>query len=153
MTELHIKGMSDYSVFKLLDRFINNLKTKIMELKSYGKELILDLHNTDPRRMTQRKLKEFLKDLCKQIGMEPMKFHAWEYDDEQEYHNAPPHLKGVSAVQFISTSNITIHALDDLRQIYINVFSCKSFESSLVKRICFNHFGGHIANATTLTRI
>ena len=39
-----------------------------------------------------------------------------------------PHTKGTSAVCFILTSTIVIHTLDLLRAVYVNIFSCKSFD-------------------------
>ena len=42
-----------------------------------------------------------------------------------------PHTKGTSAVCFILTSSIVIHTLDILKAVYINIFSCKAFDSDL----------------------
>jgi S-adenosylmethionine/arginine decarboxylase-like enzyme len=53
-----------------------------------------------------------------------------------------PHLKGTSAIQFITTSNITIHTLDLLGAVYLNIFSCKEFEAEVVKEFSENWFKG-----------
>ena len=122
-------------------------------MSTYGKELILDLHNCKFERVTQDYLTCFLEELVARIGMQAEKLTFWEYDDEEEYHNASPHLKGISGVQFISTSNITIHALDEMKRVYLNIFSCKDFKSSIVKEYAIEYFQGTIVNATAITRI
>ena len=122
-------------------------------MNNYGKELILDLHDCSFTRVTQEYLTTFLKELVKRIDMEAELLTFWEYDNDDEYNKAPAHLKGISGVQFISTSNITIHALDELKRVYLNVFSCKSFSSSIVKAFAVAYFGGEIINAVAITRI
>ena len=122
-------------------------------MENYGKELALDLHNCNPEKFNEEDLTKFFIELCDFIGMQRAPLHFWAYEDPEEKAAAPPHLKGTSAVQFISTSNITIHALDDLKAVYLNIFSCKSFKSSAVKEFCEKWFEGEIINATALTRI
>ena len=122
----------------------------------YGKELILDIHNCncDSGEFSRGNIKRFMKQLCLMINMERHDLCFWDYKGQpEEYAKAPPHLKGTSAVQFISTSNITIHTLDEMRRVYLNIFSCKSFKSSVVKEVALNFFGGEIVNATAITRV
>ena len=108
----------------------------------YGWELTLDMHNCDPTVFNQTQLRLFFKTLCEKIGMVQADLHFWDYEDDPEAkRRAPPHLKGTSAVQFIETSSVTIHALDDLRCVYLNVFSCKSFDPEAVKTLCRDWFG------------
>ena len=122
-------------------------------MKAYGKELILDLHNCDSSKFNEVDLTKFFAELCDLIGMSAEQLNFWVYDDPIEKAAAPPHLKGTSGVQFISTSNITIHALDDMKCVYLNIFSCKSFKSTIVKEFCEAWFDGDIVNAVALTRI
>ena len=122
-------------------------------MKNYGKELILDLHDCGFERVTKEYLTAFLKGLVEEIDMSAELLTFWEYETEEEWEESPAHLKGISGVQFISTSNITIHALDELKRVYLNVFSCKSFSSSAVKEYAVEYFGGKIINAVALTRI
>lgn len=97
----------------------------------YGMELVLDLHGCDHTRFTRERLEEFFNLLCFQLGMAKGPSHFWDYGgDAAAKAAAPPHLKGISAVQFIYTSNITIHTLDDLHRVYLNIFSCKEFNIS-----------------------
>jgi len=95
-------------------------------MQMYGKELILDIHECNINMFTREKLCEFFEILCDKIDMERCDLYFWDYDDcPEEYKKASDHLKGRSAIQFISTSNITVHTLDVLKKVFINIFSCK----------------------------
>ena len=121
---------------------------------NYGKELILDIHDCSGYNFDRSSLKEFFIELCDLINMERCDLHFWDYDGEpEEYDKAPAHLKGRSAVQFISTSNITIHTLDEMKRVYLNIFTCKSFDPGIVIAFCENHFDGQAVNSTMVTRI
>ena len=119
----------------------------------YGQECIVDVHDT--RRFFNREgIREFCIDLCKLLGMEPEDLVFWDYEGEpEEYERAPVHLKGTSAVQFIKTSNITIHALSEMARFYLNVFSCKPFDSMAVVDFTLNWTRGRLVNLVTLTRV
>ena len=98
-------------------------------MKTYGKELIIDIHDCDTANFTRKGLDKFFKELCRKIDMQMGERFFWDYEGEpEEYKKAPAHLKGISAVQFIMTSNITIHTLDELQRVYLNIFSCKDFK-------------------------
>lgn len=121
--------------------------------KSYGKELILDLHNCDPKKFNRRIIKKFFKDLCELIDMQRCDLHWW--DDvgvPKEKRDTLPHLKGTSAIQFIVTSNITIHTLDILKNVYLNIFSCKDFDSKKAAEFSRKFFKGKIVSQTTIER-
>ena len=110
-------------------------------MKNYGKELILDLHKCDPRTFNRKSIEDFFKTLCKHIDMERCELFWW--DDEglpPEECQTEPHLKGTSAVQFIMTSNITIHTLDIMERVYLNIFSCKDFNENFVEGWAMNWF-------------
>ena len=126
---------------------------KTIKVKSYGKELILDIHNCNPKVFQRDSVEYFLKYLCDEIDMERCDLHFWDYQDEpEEYKNAPDHLKGISCIQFITTSNITIHTLDVLKKVFLNVFSCKDFDSDRVVEISLKFFNGTIKNKTEIIR-
>ncbi len=95
---------------------------------AYGHELIVDLHGCHGGPFGREHLDRYFFELCDLIDMERHDFHFWDYDDGEERAAAPVHLAGITAVQFISTSNITVHTLDKLRAVYINIFSCKEFD-------------------------
>lgn len=119
----------------------------------YGWELILDLHECEHLPTTREQLREFMTTMCNMISMEAEDLHFWDYaDTPEEYEAAPAHLAGISAVQFISTSNITLHTVDKMKQVYINIFSCKSFDAYLAAEFCACWFGGRIAGQHLIVR-
>lgn len=123
-------------------------------MKDYGKELILDLHNCKPELFTRKHLKIFFKELCDVIDMERCKLTWW--DDKYTLpwqKETEPHLVGTSAVQFIKTSNVTIHTLPLMKRVYINIFSCKYFDELVAKDYCRAYFYGKIIQAITVRRI
>ena len=92
----------------------------------YGIELILDLHGCDVVKFTRPSITEYFEKLCVLIDMQREDLHFW--DDvglSEEDKQTSPHTQGTSAVQFILTSSIVIHTLDQLQAVYINIFSCK----------------------------
>jgi S-adenosylmethionine decarboxylase len=126
-------------------------------MDTYGKELILDLHDCKPDkdgRFTRGLIEVFMEELCDAIDMERHDLHFWDYEgEEDEYQEAPTHLRGTSAIQFITTSNVTIHTLDDMRRVYLNIFSCKDFDAEVAKRKAVDMFGGKIVQAKEMNRI
>jgi len=121
---------------------------------SYGFELVLDLHRCDPARFTRFNIEQFFISLCVQIDMKRCDMHFW--DDvgiPEEEQQTDPQLKGTTAVQFMLTSNITIHTLDLLGKVFLNVFSCKSFEQQTVERHALHFFGGEIVGRTMIERL
>ncbi len=120
---------------------------------SYGQELILDVHYCNSKKFTRNNLKQFFILLCKEIDMERCDLHFWDYEGHpEEYKKAPIHLKGISAVQFISTSNITIHTLDKLEKVFINIFSCKAFDGQKVINFVEKYFEGHVRTKVFVDR-
>lgn len=121
--------------------------------KNYGKELILDIHNCN-RPFTRKYIKTFLIGLCDDIlKMERADLHFWGYRNEEEKMKAPEHLAGTSAVQFITTSNVTIHTLDKLKVVYLNIFTCAELDQEEVSLFCIGYWGGNIVNNTLIERI
>ena len=51
-------------------------------------------------------------------------------------------LEGWSALQFIETSSITIHADEVFRRCFVDVFSCRPFDPDVAAAIAVEHFGG-----------
>ena len=121
--------------------------------KNYGKELILDLHKCNPKKFNRRALAKFFRELCDLIDMERCELFWWDdYGLPPEERQTEPHLKGTSAVQFIMTSNITIHTLDIMGNVYLNIFSCKDFDAKKATNFCRKFFEGKAVKATVIDR-
>lgn len=120
----------------------------------YGKELILDLHNCNANLFQRGPIERYFETLCNLINMERAELFWWDdlHTPEAEK-ETEPHLVGTSAIQFIRTSNITIHTLDILERVYLNVFSCKEFDSDLAAAHSAKWFDGKIVAQHTIRRI
>lgn len=120
----------------------------------YGKELIIDLHGCDTAKFNRKDLKRYFVQLCEIIEMQRCKLCWWDdLNVSVEEQQNLPHTKGTSAVQFILTSNITIHTLELLGSAYINIFSCKEFDSTIAESFTVQYFKGQVAQSLTINRI
>ncbi len=119
----------------------------------YGLELILDLHNCDGSRFTRGSIEAFFRELCELIDMERCDLHFWDdvgvpLRDRQ----TSPKTKGTSAVQFILTSTIVVHTLDLMKAAYVNIFSCKSFDTDEAARFVAHWFNSSDWTSTVVVR-
>ena len=122
-------------------------------MEPYGKELILDIHNCDTSTFTRKSIRDFFKKLCDLIDMERCKLAWWDdYGVPPEEQETESHLKGTSAIQFIETSNITIHTLDLMENVYLNIFACKDFNTDIVKSFSEEWFKGKTVNSFVIGR-
>lgn len=116
-------------------------KIRKMNNRDYGQELILDLHECDISTFTRESITNYFKELCKLINMEAEDMYFW--DDEglpEEECQINPKTCGISAVQFILTSTIVIHTLTKLGKAYINIFSCKDFNTEDARKFTIDWF-------------
>lgn len=117
----------------------------------FGYELVLDLKDCDESMFTEDDVRRFCEELCDLIDMQREDFHLWASNPD-EYEDSPPHLYGVSAVQFITTSSIVIHTLNKLQAVYLNIFSCKYFDADEAAAFSARFFGGRIVSRTDVER-
>jgi S-adenosylmethionine/arginine decarboxylase-like enzyme len=120
---------------------------------AYGSELVLDLHECDPTTFTRDSIDQFFTELCELIDMEKCDVHFW--DDvgvPPEECQTDPKTKGTSAVCFIITSSIVIHTLDDLKAVYLNIFSCKDFDEDAAKSFALGWFNAGDCRRTIISR-
>ncbi len=121
----------------------------------YGQEVIIDLKNADTTKFNRTDLGKFLDKLCLDIlEVRPQERHWW--DDEGvplEEQQTDPKTKGTTVVQFLLFSNVTIHTLDILKTVYINVFVCRDFSAQKVIDFCKEFFNAEINLTTVLERL
>ncbi len=52
----------------------------------------------------------------------------------------------------LTTYNIVIHTLDILESVYLNIFSCKDFDTNIAKEFSQEWFKGKVANSHLIER-
>jgi len=120
---------------------------------NYGQELILDMHDCNPKLFTRRHIRNYFRQLCKLIDMKRGKLCWWDdYRVPPKEQQINPKTKGTTAVQFMLTSNITIHTLVLLKRVYLNVFACKSFDIERVIEFSKKWFEGKVVNTYVIER-
>ncbi len=117
----------------------------------YGIEALIDASDCDPSTMNRENIGAFIEDLCDRIDMEPA-LETFYWDEENGGATDEPHLKGTSAFRFIETSNIVIHTLTALRVVFVNIFSCKMFESEDVEQCIKEYFGAKKLSSQVVKR-
>lgn len=89
-------------------------------VKYYGKHLILSAKSCDDKIISKTAIAIFLKLLVQEIDMLP-------YGEPIVERFGKGIETGISAIQLIETSAITMHTNDIAHDLYMDVFSCKGF--------------------------
>ena len=132
---------------------MSEIQDRINSGEILGKELILDLYNCDTSKFSKDSLATFLKDLCISIDMTATEQFCWEYlDDPDRDPESMYHLAGYSFVQFLMTSNITLHSFDNLKKLSLNIYSCKDYDEKVAEEYCRNYFNAEVKQAVTVLR-
>ena len=136
-----------------IDESVANQGDGAAKNQIYGFELVLDLHGCEAELFNRDYIDKFFTDLCDLIKMEKCEVHFW--DDvgvPEEEQQKLPHTKGTSAVCFILTSTIVIHTLDILGAVYVNIFSCKSFDPDVAAEFTSERFKAESCKKTFFER-
>jgi S-adenosylmethionine/arginine decarboxylase-like enzyme len=96
----------------------------------------IDLHGCERRRIEDPdSIRAFVPAVIEAIGMRAHgPLHLERFGDGE--------LEGWSAMQFIETSSITIHADEFASRCFIDVFSCRAFDPDVAAAVAVMHFGG-----------
>lgn len=112
-------------------------KNPVMEESTYwGYELFLDCAGADDRITDRDHVIAFAKELVKRIDMEAYGEPWCHYFAGHDATKA-----GFTLFQPISTSAITAHFVDAYGLIFLNVFSCKTFDKKDVVEVVREYFG------------
>jgi S-adenosylmethionine/arginine decarboxylase-like enzyme len=114
--------------------------------KFWGYTLSLDCAGCNPDAIRDYgTVFDFNKALVERIDMvpfgEPM---IWDFGHGDK--------AGFTSVQLISTSSITGHYVNELNQIYLDVFSCKPYEPQVVEDTVFEFFSPTSFKRNFITR-
>jgi S-adenosylmethionine decarboxylase len=106
------------------------------EYTPWGTSAAIDLHGCAVGALTDPdKIAAFVRDLVAAIGMQahgPLQLDRFGNGE----------LEGWSAMQFIETSSITVHADEVAGRCFVDVFSCRPFDADLAATVALEHFGG-----------
>jgi S-adenosylmethionine/arginine decarboxylase-like enzyme len=112
----------------------------------YGKHLMITATNCNRNILEIDAISRFIKELVPKIDMTA-------YGDVIIARFGEGEEIGISAVQLIITSSITIHTNDMARDMYLDVFSCKWFDDDVVIRFVEEYFApGDIKETVMLRR-
>jgi S-adenosylmethionine/arginine decarboxylase-like enzyme len=114
---------------------INCRRVFMVEKKAWGLHTVIDLYSCDISLMTDKDhIENFIIELCKRIGMK-------RYGDVQiVYFGDEPEVSGYSMTQLIETSLISGHFADKHRAVFLDIFSCASYNPDEVVRFCVESF-------------
>lgn len=123
----------------------NNKLADMIDKNFWGQSLHIDLHECDNTKFSKDNLKEFCKLLCDEIKMQ-------RYGEAMVERFGSGKLVGNSALQFIHTSNISIHADEFFNRVFVDIFSCKKFDRYKAKSFSKKFFCAKKANSRFLNR-
>jgi hypothetical protein len=125
-------------------------------MKTFGKELIIDLDKCDILMIRSlSNIQQFIDEMLEKTGMKAMcPMHSFYLPDTPE--NREKGIVGWSICQFIQTSSVVGHFCEDSDKgygtMYLNFFSCKDFFKADVEVLCKKYFKGRIRNSTYVRR-
>jgi S-adenosylmethionine/arginine decarboxylase-like enzyme len=113
---------------------------------AWGYHLILNARScVGPSIRCAENIRAFTQRLVKDIDMVP-------YGDPQIVMFGTGNKKGYTLVQLIETSNICAHFVEESNDMYLDVFSCKTFDPHIVKKMVDAHFQPEIMRTSLLIR-
>lgn len=102
----------------------------------WGIETSLDLYECNPETIRDAdKIKQFVIELCDLIKMKRFGETTVVHFGEEE------RVAGFSMTQLIETSLISAHFANATNAVYLNVFSCKDYDPTLVRDFAVKFFG------------
>ena len=104
--------------------------------QNYGMELIMDLFDCDPKILaSKKKLREFIVKICQLIKMKRYKEPLIE-----RFGFGVDFTAGYSIAQLVETSLVSGHFSDLWKSAYVNIFSCKPFDTKKAKAFTKSFF-------------
>lgn len=110
---------------------VGDPKTKI-----FGKELVIDLYDCDPKTIRSGKmLKEYAISLCKVMNVKP-----YGKTVVKRFALHIGHAAGYSLVQLIESSLLSGHFSELWNRAYLNMFSCNDFDEEKATQFAIKFF-------------
>ncbi|MAG78593.1 S-adenosylmethionine decarboxylase [archaeon] len=113
----------------------------------WGMTTSIDLHGCNPDTIRNaEKIKRFVKDLVKLIGMKA-------FGETQVVHfGEDEKVEGFSMIQLIETSLISGHFANQTNNVYLDIFSCRSYNPQVVAEFTKKFFEAKDYNLKTIYR-
>ena len=109
------------------------MRAEVHGKKYYGKHLMVTAVACNENLLDIPTVSRFVKEMVPAIDMVP-------YGDLVIARFGEGIEEGISAVQLIVTSAITIHTNDMYRDLYLDVFSCKWFDEAIIIKMIREFF-------------
>ncbi len=114
--------------------------------QAWGLCTAVDLYDCNPDLIRDANyIKRYVVDLCALIGMK-------RYGECQVVNFGEGRVAGYSMVQLISTSLISGHFANETNHAYLDIFSCKGYDPTVVESFSKEFFGARRSVATATLR-
>src|SRR5579864_9772433 len=113
---------------------------------AWGMSTSVDLQDCDPLAIRScERIREYVIGLCDLIQMR-------RYGECQIVYFGQGHVAGYSMTQLIETSLISGHFANDTNRAYLDIFSCKAYDPSVVEAFSREFFGASASIVHTTLR-
>lgn len=114
---------------------------------AWGLSASIDLYNCDPNKIRDaEEIRRFVYELCDLIGMKRFGECVVVNFGEDEK------VAGFSMTQLIETSLISAHFANLTNTVYLDVFSCKYYDTEVAAKFAQNFFQGESVNVNLALR-
>ena len=114
-------------------------------VRYYGKHLVLGASGCNERLLEIPTMRKFIAELVERIDMRA-------YGEAIVERFGSGIEIGLSGVQLIETSAITLHTNDAARDLYLDVFSCKDFDADAALAVVNEYFAPAARDVRVLLR-
>ncbi len=116
------------------------------EIRPWGLHAVVDLYGCDPHKIKDpAEIERYVVELCDLIDMK-------RYGKAMIERFATGYYEGVSLLQFIETSSVTAHFDEQENRAFIDIFSCKPFDTEQAANFSKDFFKARSSNLRTLIR-
>ena len=112
----------------------------------WGQLTIIDLSECEEKFLKDKRyLEVFFSELCKKIEVEAVGKPLIKRCGTKEF-------EGISGVQLIETSSISVHLDEVGKRAFIDIFSCKKFDKGVVEEFSKEYFKPKGSKSRTIIR-
>lgn len=122
---------------------------KYLKKGSFGMELVVDLTKCD---LTKISSKEYIRSFVVKLCDETIEMKRFGKPLIPNFGHENKITSGFSLVQLIETSSVVAHFSDFKKTAYINIFSCKWFDTKKTAKFCKEWFGAKQMKSKVLMR-